>query len=353
MAFTLASVTELLGVPAITPDRSLARLSALGDALPDDLSFIADAAYMEAFVETKAMVVIAPAALVLPESDRIVLRVEKVEQAIDGLLAHLAPPVSRPEKGVHASAIVAPDAKLGTDVAIGPNVVIGQRCTIGDRAVLHTGVALADDVVIGADCEVFANVSIRERCTLGARVIIHANSVLGTDGFGYRWAGNGHRKIPHVGGVVVEDDVEIGSCTTVDRGKFGDTRIGRGSKIDNLVQIAHNCTLGPHCIMAGQSGLAGSVTLGTGVVIGGGTCIKDHVTMGDRAMAGGMSGVHADVEAGKVVIGTPAIPQRQFLRQFGVMAKLPQMRDEVNDLAKLVMELQEKVARLEAGASNA
>jgi len=356
MSFSLKNLTTLLGLPAQSTDRILNRLSTLTDAGPDDVSFIIDFAYLKALGLSKAAVILAPVSLDIASFvtantiEPIVLRVKSVEQAVEALLAHLAPPASRPSFGVHASATIAIDATLAAGVAIGANVVVGSRCVIGERTVVHPNVVLYDDVNIGPDCEIFSNVTIRERCTLGSRVIINSGAVLGTDGFGYRWDGNGHRKITHIGRVVLENDVEIGSCTTIDRGKFGDTRIGRGTKIDNQVQVAHNCTIGAHCLLVAQVGIAGSATLGSGVVVGGATAIKDHVTIGDRAMAGAMSGIHNDVAAGEIVIGAPAIPRRQYLRQHGALSKLPELRSRVQDLTRLVNKLQEKISRLEAGA---
>jgi UDP-3-O-[3-hydroxymyristoyl] glucosamine N-acyltransferase len=170
-------------------------------------------------------------------------------------------------------------------------------------------------------------------------VIIHAGSTIGSDGFGYRWDGSGHAKIPQIGVVVIEDDVEIGSCACVDRAKFAATRVGRGTKIDNLVQVAHNARLGPHCIMAGQSGVAGSVHLGTGVMLGGQCAVRDHVHMDDRSMLGACSGALDDVEAGQFVTGLPAIPTRQFLREQAALRRLPEMRTEIRKLQEQLEEL--------------
>jgi UDP-3-O-[3-hydroxymyristoyl] glucosamine N-acyltransferase len=175
--------------------------------------------------------------------------------------------------------------------------------------------------------------------TLGNRVIIHAGSVLGTDGFGYRWDGKQHAKIPQIGTVIVEDDVEIGSCVCIDRAKFSATRIGRGSKIDNLVQIGHNVTVGPHCIIVGQAALAGSVTLGAGVVLGGQCAVRDHVTLADGAMVAACSGVAEDVDPKTIVSGLPALPHRQSLREQAALRRLP-------DLVVQVRKLQEEVDRL-------
>ena len=174
-------------------------------------------------------------------------------------------------------------------------------------------------------------------------MVIHAGSVVGTDGFGYRWDGSGHAKIPQIGTVAIEDDVEIGSCACVDRAKFAATRVGRGTKIDNLVQVGHNARLDPHCIMAGQSGVAGSVHLGAGVMLGGQCAVRDHVHMDDRSILGACSGAMEDVEAGQFVSGLPAIPHRQFLREQAALRRLPEMRTEIRKLQEQLEELRKRL----------
>jgi UDP-3-O-[3-hydroxymyristoyl] glucosamine N-acyltransferase len=200
-------------------------------------------------------------------------------------------------------------------------------------------VCIGDQVSMGDDCELFANVVVRERITIGNRVIIHAGSVLGTDGFGYRWDGTRHVKIPQIGTVIVEDDVEIGSCVCIDRAKFSATRIGRGSKIDNLVQIGHNVVIGPDCIIVGQAGLAGSVKLEANVILGGQTAVRDHVTIGAGAMAAACSAIADDVAPKSIVSGMPAFPHRQSLREQAALRRLP-------DLVVQVRKLEEQVRKL-------
>jgi UDP-3-O-[3-hydroxymyristoyl] glucosamine N-acyltransferase len=228
-------------------------------------------------------------------------------------------------------------------VRIGPNVVIGAGARVGHRTVLHANVFVGDQTTIGDDCELFPNVVVRERCALGNRVVIHAGSILGSDGFGYRWDGQRHAKVPQIGRVVIEDDVELGSCVCVDRAKFGVTRVGRGSKVDNLVQIGHNADLGPHCILAGQSGVAGSVRLGQGVMLGGQCAVRDHVRMHDGSMLGPCSGAMDDVEAKQIVTGLPAIPHRQFLREQAAMRHLPELRTQVRKLQEELDAIKEQL----------
>ena len=312
----------------------MAGVNTLDDAGPDELAFLSDAKYRPRLADTKAGAVLVSDGLA-DESVRVPqVNVPNAAAAADTVLAMMAPPASRPDVGIDPSARVASTATLGRDVAIGPNAVVGDRCVIGHKTILHAGVVLHDDVTIGDGCELFPGVVIRERCTIGCRVTIHANSVVGTDGFGYRFDGRQHRKIPHVGTVVIEDDVEIGSCTTIDRGKFAETRIGSGTKIDNLVQIAHNVRIGRLCILCANVGIAGSTTVGDGVVLAGGSGLKDHIKVGDRAIIGAYGGATNDVPAGTTLVGVPGVPQRQFLREQAALRKLPELVKELRDLQK-------------------
>jgi UDP-3-O-[3-hydroxymyristoyl] glucosamine N-acyltransferase len=197
-------------------------------------------------------------------------------------------------------------------------------------------VYIGSDVVIGDHCEFFPHVTVRERITIGNRVIIHANSVLGTDGFGYRWDGRQHDKVPQIGTVIIEDDIEIGSGVCIDRAKFGATRVGRGTKIDNLVQIAHNVTIGPHCIIVAQVGVAGSAKLGAGVALGGQTAVRDHVTLGDGVASAACTAIAQDFPAGTTVSGLPALPHRQSLREQAALRRLPDLIVQVRKLQELV-----------------
>jgi UDP-3-O-[3-hydroxymyristoyl] glucosamine N-acyltransferase len=258
------------------------------------------------------------------------------------LLTEFSPPVPRPPVGRHHTAIVAPSSSVGEGVRIGPNVVIGDDARIGKNCVFHAGVYIGSDVTIGDDCEFFPNVVVRERITIGSRVIIHAGAILGSDGFGYRWNGKQHVKIPQVGTIIIEDDVEIGSAVCVDRAKMGTTRVGKGTKIDNLAQVAHNVNIGPHCIITGQVGLAGSVTLGAGVVLGGQCAVRDHVKLGDAAAVAACSGVAEDVDPKTMVSGLPALPHRQTLREQAALRRLPDLVVQVRKLQEQLDELRKK-----------
>ncbi len=345
---TLAQIAELLNVPAPAGAEmlSIKGVSMLLDAGSDELSYLGSDRFVRQFAQTRAGAVLVQRRVKLPpDISKPVLWVDDADLAVARVLELFAPPIPRPPAGVDQAARVAPSAAIDASAAVGPFVFVGERAKIGARSVLHSGVYIGADTLVGEDCELFPNVVIRERCALGNRVVIHAGSVVGSDGFGYRWDGSKHAKIPQIGTVIIEDDVEIGSCVCVDRAKFAATVVGRGSKIDNLVQIAHNVVLGPHCIMAGQSGVAGSVTLGAGVMLGGQCAVRDHVHMADGSMLGPCSGAMDDVEPKQIVTGLPAIPHRQFLREQAAMRHLPELRSEVRKLQEQVEELRKSLPK--------
>ncbi len=277
------------------------------------------------------------------------LFVENADVAMIDALRQFAPPPAQPYAGVHPSATVAASAVISRNVSVGAQVVIGDGTIIGQNTVIHPGVCIGAFVTIGADCEIFPNVVLRDRITVGQRVSIHAGSIIGTDGFGYRWDGKQHEKIPQIGTVVIEDDVEIGSCTCIDRAKFATTRIGRGSKIDNLVQIGHNVTIGPACLIAGQSGVAGSVTLEAGVALGGQAALRDHITIGNNTIVAGGSVVYSDIPASTTVSGNPAGPHRHTLREQVAVKRLPEIMKQLQQLQRQVNELSGRLLNEEEG----
>jgi UDP-3-O-[3-hydroxymyristoyl] glucosamine N-acyltransferase len=341
LELTLSDLASILNVAApANAKRAISGFASLKDAGPQDLTFLGSEKYLREFATTKAGAVLVQKKLKLPlNHGKDILLVDDTDLAVAKLLDHFAPPISRPPVGRHHSAVIASSSSIGEDAHIGSNVFVGDDCRIGKNCVLHAGVYVGGDVTIGDDCELFPNVVIRERITLGNRVIIHAGSILGSDGFGYRWDGKQHVKIPQIGTVIIEDDVEIGSAVCIDRAKFGATRVGRGTKIDNLVQIAHNVQIGPHCIIVGQAGLAGSVTLGAGVVLGGQSAIRDHITLGDASAVAACSGVAEDVDPKTIVSGLPALPHRQSLREQAALRRLPDLVVQVRKLQEQLDEL--------------
>lgn len=257
--------------------------------------------------------------------------------------------VAAPQRrGIAQGIVKGEGGTIGDEPSIWPGVILGDRVTIGHRVTLYPGVFLGDDVVIGDDTVLYPNVTVREWCRIGSRVIVHSGTVIGSDGFGYVQHEGRHVKIPQIGVVVIEDDVELGANVTVDRATFGQTLIKRGAKVDNLVQIAHNVTVGEHSILVAQVGIAGSTTLGHHVVLGGQVGITDHVSIGDGAIVAAKGGVTKDVPAGKVVSGYPAIPHDQALRAAVVFARLPEIRRQLIDLEKKVEGLEVAVKQAQA-----
>lgn len=247
--------------------------------------------------------------------------------------------------GVLPGAFVAEGVKLGADVSVYPGASIGAGAVIGDRVVLHPGVVLYPGVVVGNDVTLHANVSVRERCRIGNRVTIHDGTVIGSDGFGYAPDGASYYKIPQIGIVIIEDDVEIGSNCVIDRAALEATRIRRGTKIDNLVQIAHNVVVGEDCIIVSQVGISGSTQLGNHVTLGGQVGVAGHIKIGDNVMIGAKSGVAGNIEPNQVLSGIPVMPHRDWLRSAGITPKLPEMKKTLSALEKRVAELEAKLAK--------
>lgn len=239
-----------------------------------------------------------------------------------------------PASGIDPRACIHPTAQLGAGVSLDPFVSIGSGTTIGDRCRFYAGVVVGRNCRIGSDVVVYPHVVIYDGSTLGDRVMIHANAVIGADGFGYRFQEGRHLKVPQLGTVEIGDDVEIGACTTIDRGTFQPTRIGAGTKIDNLVQVAHNCHLGRHNLVVGQVGIAGSCTTGDYVVMAGQVGVADHVHIGDRAVLGAKAGVMKDVPAGQSVLGAPAQPEREAKVMLLTLERLPELHRDVRRIKK-------------------
>lgn len=237
------------------------------------------------------------------------------------------------------------DVRIGPDASIWPFVTLGNRVRIGARVTLYPGVFIGDDSVLGDDCVLYPNVTVRERCTIGSRVIIHSGTVIGSDGFGYVQHDGRHHKIPQLGTVVIEDDVELGANVTVDRATFGQTIIKCGTKVDNLVQIAHNVTVGEHNILVAQVGIAGSTTLGSHVIVGGQAGLADHLEIGDRVMIAARSGVNRSLAGDQVVSGAPAMPHEVSIKAQAVVPRLPELRQQVRDLERRVGDLEARAAR--------
>jgi UDP-3-O-[3-hydroxymyristoyl] glucosamine N-acyltransferase len=244
--------------------------------------------------------------------------------------------------GISEKAAIGANVVIGADPSIHPFVVLADDVKIGERVTVYPGVSIGKGSVVDDDSVIHANVSIRENVRIGKRVIVQSGAVIGGDGFGFVTDNGRHHKIPQVGGVIIEDDVEIGANSTIDRATLGNTVVKQGTKIDNLVQIAHNVTIGEHCLLVSQVGVSGSCTIGNWVALGGQVGVADHVIIGDRVMASGQTGIIKDIEPGQVVGGTYAMPQRDWLKVQSVLRKLPELKKLVAELEKQINELKEK-----------
>ena len=340
---TLAELAEEVGGKVIGDDRIVIhRMASIEDAGPGEITFVANPRYQPLLASSKASAVIvgcggAPATT--SESRRSYLEASDPYVAFAKIL-HLFNPPANWSRQVSSQAAIDPAAQLESAVTVFPHVFVSTGARVGARTVLYPGVFLGERVQVGQDCVLHPNVVVRDGCRIGNRVVLHAGVVIGSDGFGYAGEGEERVKIPQVGIVEVEDDVEIGANTTVDRATFGRTLIGRGVKIDNLVQIAHNVVVGDHSVIASQAGIAGSTRIGKDVMLGGKVGIINHLTIGDGAKIGPGSGILRSVPSGAVrSSGLDAAPHREWLKVITLLPRLPKLWKAVSDLEK-------KVARL-------
>jgi UDP-3-O-[3-hydroxymyristoyl] glucosamine N-acyltransferase len=329
------------------PDRVVRGVASLEDAGPDDLSFVAARRHAEAAARSRAGALLAVPGADLP--GRPVIRVEQPYLAVAAVLRALHPEPA-PAPGVHPSAWVAASARVDPGATVDAFVVVGEGSEVEAGAVLHPHVVVGAGCRVGAGSVLHPHVVLRGGVTLGRRVVVHAGAVLGADGFGYAFDGRRHVKIPQVGRVVVGDDVEIGANAAVDRAMLGETVIGPGTKIDNLVQIGHNVAVGRDAIIVAQAGIAGSSRIGDLAVLGGQVGVADHVTIGAGAQVGAQSGVAADVPAGGRVLGSPAIPAAQARRAMAAGPRVPELLHALRRLERRVAELERRLGPGEGGA---
>jgi UDP-3-O-[3-hydroxymyristoyl] glucosamine N-acyltransferase len=317
-------------------------VAGLETAGPGQLTFFGNPKLKPQLDATRAAAVILPDDA--PSVPLPMLRTSHPYLAFAKALGHFHPR-PKPKPGVSPLAVVADDVTIGEEVSVGPFVVIEAGARIGARTIIHPHVYVGAASVIGEDCELFPQVSLRERVTLGDRVIVHNGVVIGSDGFGYtKGPDRRYVKIPQVGTVIVEDDVEIGANTTIDRASIGETRIGAGSKIDNLVQVAHSCTIGRDVVLSAQVGLAGSTTLEDRVTLAGQVGVAGHLTIGHDSVLTAQSGVPNSVPSGVLYSGYPAIPNRDWLKSSVLFAKLPDLRKQLTALEKRLAALEAQLA---------
>jgi UDP-3-O-[3-hydroxymyristoyl] glucosamine N-acyltransferase len=332
ISYTLGEIASRLG-GTVRGDarRRVAGIKPLEEAGPEDLSFVAHPRYRRAASASRAAGLLSSGADDLPGRNLIV--VENPYAALAAAMGLFFPPEHRPP-GIDPTAVIGEGTSLGDGVSIGPLVVLGRDCAIAERVTLLPGVVLGNGVSVGADSVLHPGVVIYDRSVLGARVTVHAGSVIGSDGFGYADTGGARAKIRQVGNVVIEDDVEIGACVTIDRATFGSTLVGRGTKIDNLVQIAHNVVIGEDSILVAQSGVAGSTRLGRSVVLAGQSGAAGHLTLGERSVVGAKSAVLQDLPPGSFVLGHPAVDHRAWKRAQVALERLPDLLHRVARLER-------------------
>ncbi len=296
----------------------------LEEAKNTEISFIGNKKYEKFWATSKACAAVVNNDIAIePGENRAFIKVANADLAMSQVLEMFAPPAPVFAVNIHPTAVIDASASIGNNTKIGPGTYVGPNVQIGENVIIYPNVTILDESTIGNNTTIWSGTVIRERCHIGSHCILHPNATIGADGFGFRPdPEKGLVKIPQIGNVIIGNGVEIGANSCVDRGKFSSTILGDGCKIDNLVQIGHNSKLGKFCIMAGNSGLAGSVTLGNGVIIGGSASIKDHIVIGDGAIVGAGSGVAADIPAGKVMLGYPAVEARDALKQWAILKRL-------------------------------
>ncbi len=334
MRKTLKEIAVLINGEVVGDDNIVVTgIAGIQEALPGDITFLANPKYLTFIDRTKASAVITSRDI---KSARCaIIRVENPSLAFTKVVSWVTPQESHPE-GLHSTVIRGKKVILGKDVALAAYVVIEDSVSIGDKTVVYPGCYIGANVKIGRNSIIYPNVSIREESIIGSNVIIHSGTVIGSDGFGFVTVDGIHHKIPQLGKVVIEDDVEIGSNVSIDRARFDKTVIGKGTKIDNLVHIAHNVIIGKNCLIVAQVGISGSTTLGNNVVLAGQVGVVGHVNIGDNSIVMAQSGVSKSLPADSIVWGYPAKPADTAKRTNACVQNLPRLYDTVSELKKKI-----------------
>ena len=345
MEFSAKQIAEYLGGTVEgNPEAKVSTFAKIEEGVPGAISFLANPHYAHYLYTTESSIVLVNKDFQLEQEVKATLvRVDNAYECIARLLT-LYQSTMQKRKGVHALAFVAESAKLGEDVYVGPFAYVGDGVEIGRGTQIYPSAVVEEGATIGEDCILYPHATVYYGCKLGNRVTLHSGAVIGADGFGFAPAADGYEKIPQIGIVTIEDDVEIGANTCVDRSTMGTTLIHRGVKLDNLVQVAHNCEVGSHTVMSAQVGVAGSTKIGEWCMFGGQVGIAGHTVIGDRVLSGAQAGIAGSIRKGNVTIqGSPAIDAKNFMRSSVVFKYLPEMQNELNRLKKEVEALKSKL----------
>ena len=333
MSFTLQELEKLSGGELRgDPQQKITGAASLAEATPGEISFFANPRYAAQLRKTRASAVFVPLNF-SEEISAALIRVSNPAKAFEQVVLKFAPKPIEFAPGIHPSAIVDPSARLGKDVSIQPNAVIQPGVNIGDNSVIGAGCYIGHETTIGAGCTIYARVTIRERTRIGARVVIHSGAVIGADGFGFEQAHGRYEKVPQLGIVQIDDDVEIGANTTIDRARFGRTWIQEGVKIDNLVQVAHNVVIGKHTVIAAQTGISGSTRIGEGVLMGGQVGVAGHIEIGDGTIVGAQAGVTKSISGG-TWWSTPIVPLAAAKQHTAWVHRLGKLIERVKAIEK-------------------
>lgn len=315
-------------------------VSSLQEASETQLSFLANEKYADQVSTSNAGVILIPADFKAePKENQALIKCDNSNIAFNTAIDLFAPPAIEFPAGIHPTAYIADTATIGSNVHIGPNAIVEEQAVIGDNSVVVGGAYIGHESKLGNNCLIYANATIRERSIIGNRVIIHPGAVIGSDGFGFAPGPQGIVKIAQVGIVQIDDDVEIGANTAIDRARFGKTWIKQGTKLDNLVQIGHNVEIGMFTMICGQAGVAGSTTIGNGVIMAGRSASNGHITVADGATIAGNSAAITDVAPGEVLVGFPAESKRNFASRVGLPKKVKKLTQQIKELQKQIEEL--------------
>lgn len=345
MIFTAKQIAEFLnGVVDGNPNAEVETFSKIEEGLPRTISFLSNPKYTSYIYTTKADIVLVNNDFVPDKPlETTLIRVQNAYAALASLL-ELANKSTPQKQGVDSKCSISKSAKYGSDIYIGAFTVIEENTFIGDNVKIYPQVYIGDNVKIGNNTIIFAGVKIYKDCVIGDNCIIHSGAVIGADGFGFSLEETGYHKIPQMGNVIIEDNVEIGANTTIDRAVMGSTIIREGVKLDNLIQIAHNCEIGKNTAMAAQTGIAGSTKIGDNCVLGGQVGIGGHITLGNNTQIGAKSGIISNTKDGSALMGYPAVPVKSFFRSSIIVPKLPDMYRQVNALEKEIESLKKQIA---------